>query len=482
MTADLIQKWCETKPQAIALVTPQQNYTWQQLDQHLDGVAKQLVSNGVQAGSIIALISKNEVEAVLLYLASLRIGALCALMPPQPLPAVQQKLSIIEADFVWLSAQIDALDTQQLGVSVLELADAKSVSQEQLSLQERSSLQVQAFSHVFHPEQHASIVFTSGSTGVPKAVVHCAKHHLASAQGLTEHFKFEAVDSWLLSLPMYHVSGLSIIWRWLEKGAQMVIGTGDLFSDVQSVSYITHASLVPIQLQRLLDSQQPLTLKRVLLGGSHIPLALTERAKQQGIECWLGYGMTETASTVIAKQADGSPTAGFILPKRKFKLQGERIFVAGETLAAGYLSQGQLMALVTAENPWFDTKDLGKSHVFEDKSDEFEILGRADNQFISGGENIHCEEIEAVLVRHPDIKQAFVIPVEDEKYGHRPIAFVDAHSNLDHDSYQAFLVQHLDKFKCPDVYYVLPESLMNTGIKISRADLKTHYAQNHQNS
>ncbi|MFH0264878.1 o-succinylbenzoate--CoA ligase [Vibrio rumoiensis] len=469
---DLIQQWCMASADKVALTSPDVTYSWQELDKQVSQLVEQLKEQGVIKGHIIAVISKNDLEAVLLYLASLRVGALCALMPPQPITAINQKLDIIQAQFVWLSNATDtfganAFDTNALDIPRLSITLADTNTNPK-------HLAVNVATKHIDLDQYASIVFTSGSTGVPKAVVHAIKHHLASAQGITQSFLFGAQDAWLLSLPIYHVSGLSIIWRWLAKGAKLVIGCGDLQSDIQQV---THASLVPVQLQRLLDSGQPIPLKRVLLGGSHIPLSLTERASEQGIECWLGYGMTETASTVIAKQVDGSPSAGALLPFRKIKLQDGRIYVAGETLASGYLHHGKLTPLVTDDQPWFDTKDLGQCYQQAGKPDEYIILGRADNQFISGGENIHCEEIEAVLIRHPSIKQAFIIPVEDKQYGQRPVAFIDTTEKLDPSAYQAYLLKHLDKFKCPDAYYRLPDSLMNTGIKVSRADLKNYYRQ-----
>lgn len=460
---DMIQKWAQEKPQQIALITSLKTYSWKALDDTISELCHQLTLQNLCQGSVVALISKNEPKAVLLYLACLRLGALCALMPPQPLQSIKQKLIIIQADYCWL------------GESTLDVEPSILCPLLSFDLDNTSFCTGFERREIFCGEQQASIIFTSGSTGTPKAVVHCVKHHLASAQGLTEAFKFEHNDSWLLSLPIYHVSGLSILWRWLCKGAKLVIGE-DLLHDLQ---HVTHASLVPTQLQRLLDQPYDVTLKRVLLGGGHIPLSLTQRASDKGIECWVGYGMTETASTVIAKQVDGFPTSGALLPYRKIKVEGAKIFVAGDTLALGYLSEGKLTPLISSQTPWFDTKDLGRVHFIENKADEIEILGREDNQFISGGENIHCEEIEAVLNRHPNIKQAIVIPISNVQYGHRPIAFIDGVIELSNEEYKQFLVQYLDKFKCPDAYYLLPENLMNTGIKIARVDLKRYYQQHY---
>lgn len=474
-TMDLIQHWCQTTSQntqrpssnVIALTTPQGCYTWHQLDLCVQNMAEQLSLQGVVQSSVVAAIGKNHHDLVILYLACLRLGALCALIPPQSRDLIQQKLEIIQVQFIWLGEGCSDLDASMLSGALLRFSKSK------LSIYSSSV----HFTH-YKNSNLASIVFTSGSTGIPKAVVHSASQHLASAQGLTSEFEFTTEDSWLLSLPMYHVSGLSIIWRWLNQGAQLVIGTGQLSQDIQLV---THASLVPVQLQNLLAEGKPSSLKRVLLGGAHIPLSLTETATQQGIECWVGYGMTETASNVIAKKCDGSVTSGHVLPHRKVKVEDGRIYVAGETLAVGYLSYGKITPLVTDDQSWFNTKDLGMEHDIAGGLMEIEVLGRADNLFISGGENIHCEEIEAALVKHPDIQQVLIIPVVNQQYGHRPVAFLQTNKLLQASDYQDFLLPYLDKFKCPDDYHLLPEGLLSTGIKISRADLKDYYAQYLQN-
>ncbi|WP_225874250.1 o-succinylbenzoate--CoA ligase [Vibrio algicola] len=487
---DMIQHWHQKSVEqanmlkapaakAVALKTADCSYSWQQLDQKIDAVAQNLVTQGLAANNIVAAVGKNHPDMVILYLACVRLGALCALIPPQSPALLQQKLDIIQAQFLWLGEGCSALDSSLFTAHPTHNAQIVALQIDGVNNSGASTVTSRSNPQLnqYQPTNPASIVFTSGSTGTPKAVVHLAKQHLASAQGLIAEFEFNAQDSWLLSLPMYHVSGLSIIWRWLSQGAQLVIGSGELICDLQGV---THASLVPTQLQRVLDAavSAPLKLKRVLLGGAHIPVSLTNQAAEQGIECWAGYGMTETASNVIAKKCDGSPTAGHVLAHRKIKLQQGRIYVAGEVLAAGYLSQGKLTPLVTQQQPWFDTKDLGIEHELkEDKGDlcEIEIVGRADNLFTSGGENIHCEEIEAALIQHPQISQAIVIPVADAQYGHRPIAFLQTTSLQTEPEYKAFLLSYLDKFKCPDGYFLIPRSLLSTGIKISRAELKRYY-------
>ena len=99
----------------------------------------------------------------------------------------------------------------------------------------------------------ATMTLTSGSTGLPKAVVHNVKAHLDNAKGVCELMKFDSAHSWLLSLPLYHVSGQGIVWRWLSCGAELHFPKTDFYA---SLLEATHVSLVPTQLQRLLDYLQ----------------------------------------------------------------------------------------------------------------------------------------------------------------------------------------------------------------------------------
>ncbi len=207
-------------------------------------------------------------------------------------------------------------------------------------------------------------------------------------------------------------------------------------------------------------------MSHVLLGGSHVEHDLALQASEQGIETWLGYGMTEAASTVTAKQIDNVSNAGHLLQNRKIKLVGQCIYIGGQTLASGYFYQGDITPLVN-ESGWFDSKDLG-----EWQGDELKIIGRADNQFISGGENVHCEEIEAALNQIESVVQSIVVPVEDVEFGFRPVAVVQTDNLLSKQDYEHYLKAKLEKFKWPVAYYALSQALLEGGIKVSRKAVK----------
>ncbi|MBT9242929.1 o-succinylbenzoate--CoA ligase [Vibrio splendidus] len=460
-------QWAQQNPHQPALVTTHHTYTWQQVSVLVSEYQQQLSHQGLSEGDVLTIVGKNQAEVIPAYLAALNLGVICAFIMPQPKARLAQKLEFLygqlDRRYLWLLDSCgldhsDAVDLKSVLVMLPCLNEVKVDGDDKLTTPQNPN---------FNPQSLASIVFTSGSTGNPKAVAHTLEQHLCSAVGLLEAFRYQQGDTWLLSLPMYHVSGLAIVHRWLAAGGCIKIGTGQLETDIEECS---HASLVATQLHRLLKSKQALTLTHVLLGGSHIPEALGLEAQQMGIETWLGYGMTEAASTVTAKPVDSSNTAGFVLNHRQLKIEEQRIFIGGDTLASGYYHQGKLTPLVD-KSGWFDSKDLG-----EWVGEQVSIIGRADNQFISGGENIHCEEIERALNQLFEVNQAFIVPIEDDEFGFRPVAIVDCADLPTKEWFAEQLNGRLERFKFPVEYYRMPEQEQQ-GIKVSRAGLASWLSQ-----
>ncbi|AWI51560.1 o-succinylbenzoate--CoA ligase [Actinobacillus porcitonsillarum] len=325
--------------------------------------------------------------------------------------------------------------------------------------------------------QPSTLTLTSGSSGTPKAIVHSVENHLANAEGVCELMQFEAAHAWLLSLPLFHVSGQGILWRWLFKGASLFIheDKADFF---EMLSLVTHASLVPTQLQRYLTQTTALIgqNQKCLLGGSAIPPELVEQAQQRGICCFSGYGMTEMASTICAVE-NALDNVGLPLKGRAVKIVENEIWVKGTMLGLGYWQKdGQIRPLVNEEG-WLQTKDRGAWN----SQGQLVVKGRLDNMFISGGENIQPEEVEKVLFQSGMVKQVFVVPRDDEEFGQRPVAFVDFIEPFNTqavEKLQNFARLHLEKFKQPVCYFALnTENAQQGGIKISRKQLKSSLVQ-----
>ncbi|MDV5169499.1 o-succinylbenzoate--CoA ligase [Photobacterium rosenbergii] len=448
------QHWAKERPSAVALSFGEQQFSWAELAERVEEYAQGLVEKGLKRDQLVAVVAPNSVSVIWLLLAVLRTGArFVGLNPRLSQQELSSQLAQLECDFIWHPAK-----------SHLEQESTFKLPPRLQLLPPQTTRMVPV---TWQATRAATLTMTSGSTGQPKAVVHSAQSHLASAAGLLNWMKFDADDSWLLSLPLFHISGMAIVWRWLYRGAQMAV---EPLQDLpRALSKVTHASLVPTQLQRLLEKNDvsTLSLKRVLLGGAVIPVSLTERAKSVGIECWCGYGMTEMASTVTAKLADNSAGVGAVLPNRELMLKDGEVWVKGKTLGLGYYRNRTVFPF--SEQTWFATKDLACW-----RDEELFILGRKDNMFISGGENIQPEEIEKVLLAHPKVNQAFVLPVDDTEYGQRPVAIVATSSELDaslSDELAGYMMQQMMGLCRPVKYLALPAHLSTGGIKISRKQL-----------
>lgn len=451
------QQFAYSKPNHIALRDYSQGavFTWAELAQVISDYAQQLQQYHIDSSSIVALKGKNNFHYFAFYCAVLQSGA--AVLGLNPAFSAEKITALCQANQVQL---------------LIECAD-QNVQFYPCQEQERKTSQ--SLSAVQALQSARTLILTSGSSGLPKAVVHHISAHLANAQGVCQLMHFQAEHSWLLSLPLYHVSGQGIVWRWLAQGAELRLPSENFYADALQA---THLSLVPTQAQRLLDfiensPQSAVKTQAILLGGAHIAVELTEKLTALGIAAYAGYGMTEMASTVFAKQCDGKAGVGQPLLGREFKIEQNEICLRGAGLASGYWLQQRLVPL-TQQDGWFHTKDLGHWD-----GENLHILGRADNMFISGGENIQPEEIEKLLAQHEWVKQVFVLPTPDKEFGQRPVAIIQFNQSQFEsavNNLKIWLADKLEKFKQPVAYFPLPTHTQGN-IKISRNELKQQLTQ-----
>jgi O-succinylbenzoic acid--CoA ligase len=269
-------------------------------------------------------------------------------------------------------------------------------------------------------------------------------------------------DRWLCVLPLHHVGGLSILWRSAREGGTVVLEESFDVSRAAALlasGTLTYASLVPTMLRRILEEHPgPFPgLRGVLVGGGPADPALLAAARLADLPALQTYGMTETASQV-ATEAPGEAgrrpgTAG--RPLEGFEVRvvdGDgralppggvgRLEVRGPAVSPGYLGE--------AERPtgaWFRTGDHGRV----DGDGYLFIAGRADAVIVSGGENVHPEEVEAVLREHAGVADARVYGEDDAEWGRRVVAEVAAASSggLDLAALEAFARARLAPHQVP---------------------------------
>lgn len=325
-------------------------------------------------------------------------------------------------------------------------------------------------------EQLSTIIMTSGSTGNAKYAVHSFQNHFYNTKGVNHFLNFDSDRSWLLSLPIYHVGGLAIIIRCFFAGAKLHIpkDKSTLIEQQLDDQKPTHISLVPAQLFTLMENPDSLSVlqncEAVLLGGSPIPQNIIKLAKKHKIKVYSSYGLTEMASTVAIRNDwnDKDPGA-VILEFRNVSVNSENeILLKGPCLFQGYLIKESLE--LQLQDGWFASKDIGTL-----ENNKLQILGRKDNMFISGGENIYPEEIERICLQFEGINRVIVIPRIDKKYGRRPVAFIDFDkSALDSTTIISLLRKVLPSYKVPDYIMEWPADINDASLKIDRKAFKTY--------
>ncbi len=452
-----------------ALITPVNMLTYQQYYRQVLITSQKLKDIDLKFGDKLAILAPNSLDYVVLLMALWYAGIVTVPISTRwPENVIEKSLENIHCNKLIFSETLNyrSFSKKIRTMSLEELVSLKTTEDNNEDTEELSC----------EVNRNASIVFTSGSSGSPKAVLHTLGNHHFSALGSNQNIPVNPGDRWLLSLPLYHVGGLSIIVRSLLGGGAMVIHEENkLLDEVIENSEITHISLVSTQFRRLLQNKDAIknlrNMKAILLGGGPVSDSSIQEAVDLDLPLFTSYGSTEMASQISTTLAgdtfDRLKTSGKLLPCRELKIafDGE-ILVKGVTLGKGYLDNGKLVDLRDGEG-WFHTGDIGRL----DNKGYLNVLGRKDNLFISGGENIQPEEIENILDELMEIETILVVPVGNEEYGHRPVAFVKMSVNKEMNIkfMKQYLEKHLPRYKIPDYFFPWPEgdSEQNT-LKIKR--------------
>jgi acyl-CoA synthetase (AMP-forming)/AMP-acid ligase II len=290
------------------------------------------------------------------------------------------------------------------------------------------------------PDEPAMFLYTSGSTGIPKGVVLSHRSHVWVAETrLTpalDHQRF------LIAAPLYHMNALA-----LSLLAVLAHGTIVLLPQFTAPAYIeaigrhraTWLTAVPPMIAMMLRERDLLartdlsSVQSVRMGSAPVSTSLIDALRRALPRASVtnAYGTTEAGPVVFAPHPAGLPLPAMSLgtphPKVQLRLvdgddrdadQGE-LEMKSPALMSGYHNRPDLPSPFTADG-FYRTGDVFR----RDKDGFYYFVGRTDDMFVSGGENIYPGDVERMLERHPDVGQAAVVPIDDEIKGQKPVAFI----------------------------------------------------------
>jgi len=278
------------------------------------------------------------------------------------------------------------------------------------------------------PPGDACVLYTSGTTGQPKGVRLTLANHVASARGCARQLGAGESDRWLSLLAPHHVGGLAMFLRAAVCNQPLV--TLARFDEREALTAIeadrpTLLSVVPTMLARLLEAggRDALRgLRAILVGGAPATAEQVRRWVDLGLPVCPTYGLTETCSQVAlvppGRAAELAGTAGTVCPHATVAIEDGEIVVSGPSVSPGYVRAGIAPAPAGGR---FRTGDAGRLD-----DGVLTVVGRRDATIITGGENVHPEEVEAALRAHPAVADAAVAGRPDDLWGEVVAAWVVA--------------------------------------------------------
>jgi acyl-CoA synthetase (AMP-forming)/AMP-acid ligase II len=352
-------------------------------------------------------------------------------------------------------------------------------------------------------QQVAVLLFTSGTTGAPKAAMLRHKHLVSYILGSVEFCSAAETDASLVCVPPYHIAGIAAMLSSVYAGRRLVQlpnFTANKWLEVARREKITHAFVVPTMLARIVEALEGQSsadlphLKAVSYGGGKMPLSIIEKAMQlfPQTDFTNAYGLTETSSTVAVLTPEDHRLAaasnedrvrrrlisvGRALPGVTIEIRDQdgkplgpnqrgEIYIKGEQVSGEYEDRGS----VIDQQGWFPTRDAGSM----DEAGYLFLEGRADDVIVRGGENMSPGEIEDVLLAHNAIADACVVGIPDEQWGEAVAAAVVLKKNqaASTEELQQWVRERMRSSRVPQLISVRNELPYNETGKLLRRVIK----------
>ena len=469
-----LTKQADLSPNKVAIeIDNSVSLTFSELHRESKLMAKKLATFNLKPKDRVAILSANSLDMLIAIHALSYLDLIVVLLNTR-LTSKELNYQLEDSHTQLLITTRDIIDGKELVVPHTKTFKNLNNLNSEKDVKLNESIQL---SDVF------TIMYTSGTTGLPKAVGHTYGNHWWSAINSSLNLGIHADDKWLSSLPMFHVGGFSVFIKSVIYGMPVYLlphYSKDRLTQAIFDKDITIASLVTLMLADLIEGadnrKTPKKLRSILLGGGSVPEVMLEQVKKKEIPLVQSYGMTETSSQIITLSPEDSMrklgSSGKPLVNAEVKIEAKNnqvgeILVKGPMVINEYFNNPQATKDSFTQG-WLKTGDLG----YLDEEGYLYVVDRRSDLIISGGENIYPTEVENVLLTHPNVKEVAVVKKIDDKFGHVPIAFVVLNDKDDKPDFKENLNNQLASYKHPKAYHFIDKLPRTASNKIKRFELE----------
>ena len=469
--------------------------SYRELDEGAGRAAGLLAGYGVSAGARVAILCRNRIEFFEVLFACGKLGAI--LVPLNwRMPAAEMSILVQDAaPAVLLFGTEDACTVDELAVpNIVKIALDDDGPEGYANLRNQSAPVTGRGQWPTHECWY--LIYTSGTTGKPKAVIQTYGMAMANYVNIRQAMSIGCGDVTLNYLPLFHTAGINLVTlpTLIEGGEVLVMPDFDLNRVIDLLAdatldtfFAVPAIYQQISLDPRFDSLDLSQVRSWGCGGAAMPDALLNRYLARGARVCNGMGMTETGPTVFIMDPEkvaekigsvGKPqllsSVRIVDAEGRDVADGEsgELWFAGPGITPGYWRREDATADAFSSDGWLRSGDIGRC----DEDGYFYIVGRIKDMFISGGENVYPAEVENVLGGHPDILEAAVIAILDEKWGEVGRAYLLARP--DHDiprqsDLTDYCRERLAAYKIPKTFVPVADFPRTAACKIQKHLLNT---------